>query len=250
MRVETLIQLLLVFIFFVIWQILADFSIIPSYLLGTPIGAISALSEYLHSPTAYEDIKITLFEALFGLFIGVIFGVSLGIVIGSSNRLSHIFAPIFSSFMGIPKIVLAPFIILAFGGISSTSKVFLAFYGSFLIIFHTIHSGIRVIDSKYLVFFEVYKASKIKVLRKLYLPYSIIWLTQSLKLALPMAVAGAIVGEFLASVNGLGVRLIYYESLFYPDGILAITFLIVATIIGSVTFLQVVEKRVLQWREV
>ncbi len=249
MKRETLIQLFLILIFFVIWQVLANLSLIPSYLLGTPTGAISALSDYLHSPTAYEDIKITFFEALSGLFIGVVFGVSLGIVIGSSNKLSHIFAPIFSSFMGIPKVVLAPFIILAFGGISPTSKVFLAFYGSFLIIFHTVHSGIRAIDNKYLVFFEGYKASKAKILRKLYLPYSLVWLIQSLKLALPMAFAGAMVGEFLASVKGLGARLVYYESLFYPDGVLAITFLIVATIIGSVTFIQVVEKGVLRWRE-
>ncbi len=249
MKIETVIQLSLVFIFFVIWQVLADLSLIPSYLLGTPIGALNALSDYLHSSTALGDIEITLFEALFGLFLGILFGVLCGIVVGSSDRLSHIFAPIFSSFMGIPKIVLAPFIILAFGGISPTSKVFLAFYGSFLIIFHTIHSGIRVIDRKYLVFFEVYNASKTKILRKLYLPYSMIWLIQSLKLALPMAFAGAIVGEFLASVKGLGVRLVYYESLFYPDGVLAITFLIVAMILSSLILIQLVENRVLEWRK-
>ncbi len=249
MKMETSIRLLFILVPLILWQILAEFNIIPSYLVGTPLGALNALFGYINSPMACEDIKTTLFEALFGLFIGTIFGASLGITIGSSDNLSHIFAPFFSSLMGIPKIVLAPFVILAFGGISPTSKIFLASYGSFLMVFHTVYSGIRVIDEKYLRLFKAYKASKFKILTKLLLPYSIVWLISSLRLALPAAFTGAIAGEFLVGVKGLGVRLVYYESLFYPDGILAVTFLIVATITGFVTLLQIIENRVLQWRK-
>jgi NitT/TauT family transport system permease protein len=249
MKRETLIRLLIVSAPFILWQVLGDFNIIPSYLLGTPIGALNALFDYIRSPIAIEDIETTLFEALSGLFIGIIFGISLGIIIGSSNGLSRIFSPIFSSLIGIPKVVFAPFVILAFGGISPISKIFLASYGSFLMVFHTVYSGMRVIDDKYLRLFEVYKASKLKVLTKLFLPYSLFWLISSLRLALPMAFTGSIVGEFLAGVRGLGVRFIYYESLFYPDGVLAVTFLIVAIIIGFVTLLQGIEKRALKWKK-
>ncbi len=243
-----MIQFSIILGFFAIWQILADMYIIPSYLTGTPLGALNALTNYIHSSSYYDDIKAMILEVAIGLFLGIIFGLFLGIIIGSSDKLTAIFAPFFSSFMGIPKVVLAPFIILAFGGISQSSKIFLASYGSFLIIFHTIHSGMRVIDEKYLMFFEVYKASKFKILTKLYLPYSVIWLISSLRLALPIAFAGAIVGEFLAGVNGLGVRLVYYESLFYPDGVLAITFLIVLIILAFLFPLEIIERRVLKWR--
>ena len=247
-REVIIIQFSIILGFFAIWQISANAKIIPSYLTGTPLGALNALNNYIYSSSFYKDIKATILEFVIGLFFGIIFGLFLGIIIGSSDKLTAIFAPFFSSLMGIPKVVLAPFIILAFGGISQTSKIFLAAYGSFLIIFHTVHSGMRVVDKKYLMFFEVYRASKFKILTKLYLPYSMIWLTSSLRLAIPIAFAGAIVGEFLAGVNGLGVRLVYYESLFYPDGILAITFLIVLIILAFLFSIEIIERRVLKWR--
>jgi len=205
-----------------LWHLLIVTERLPAYLFGSPKGVAKEFHWYVSSGYAWKDLSVTYLEVIVGLLLGTVVGLLLGVIgtiVPSLEQGILVLA-------AIPKPLIAAFTVL-FLGISLISKIGLAAFISFSVVFFNVSAGLRSIPRGFRALFRIYRASTWTYLQKLALPYAVLWLLASLKQAMLLAFAGAFMGEFLASSVGLGYRLQYYVSSYHLDGVWVVSLFIV-----------------------
>ena len=125
--------------------------------------------------------------------------------------------PFILALNGIPRIALAPLFIIWFG-IGEPSKIVLAGMLSFFLCFYATLSGLRSVDPAYLSIARVMGANNRQAFFKVVLPAAAPWILTAMKVAVPFALVGAIVGEFMAATAGLGFKIQLYTAQFDTTG--------------------------------
>ena len=190
---------------------------------------------------------ITIRETLSGYVAGAAVGVATGILLSRLRFLGAVLDPFIVALNGTPRIALAPILIIWFG-IGETSKIVLAGLLTFFLCFYSTLAGIRMVDPAHISLARVLGASERQILWRVVLPSTAPWILNALKVSLPFALIGAIVGEFLASTAGLGHMIRLYTSQFDTTGALAgITILMLFVVLINLV-VEGVERRLLRWR--
>src|SRR5438105_6045016 len=112
---------------------------------------------------------VTLKNTFFGFVIGVSTGFAAGLILGRSNRLSAIFQPFITAVNSIPRIALAPIIVLAFG-IGDTSKVVTSWIVVVFLVFFNTFEGARSIDEGFINVARLLGASEWQITRTVVIP--------------------------------------------------------------------------------
>jgi NitT/TauT family transport system permease protein len=154
---------------------------------------------------------ITLKNTLFGFIAGVSSGFVLGLVLGRSDRLSAIFQPFITAVNSIPRIALAPIIVLAFG-IGDTSKVVTSWIVVVFLVFFNTFEGARSIDEGFVNAARLLGATEWQITRTVVIPSTMAWVFASLSPAVSFALIGVIVGEFIGAEHGIGRLIIESEA--------------------------------------
>jgi len=149
---------------------------------------------------------VTLKNTFFGFVTGVISGFAAGLILGRSDRLSAIFQPFITAVNSIPRIALAPIIVLAFG-IGDTSKIVTSWIVVVFLVFFNTFEGARSIDEGFVNAARLLGASEWQITRTVVIPSTMAWVFASLTPAISFALIGVIVGEFIGAEQGI-VRLI------------------------------------------
>lgn len=213
----------------VTWEIGVRYSGIKSYLLPPP-GAI--LLELWHSRALLtEHTLVTLTEVFWGFLLAVGAGVPVAALVFFSSTAKRTVYPFLVTLQSIPKIGLAPIIVVWFGyGLSS--KLIMAFLFSFFPIVISALGGLASTPAHLEEHFLALRANRWQTFWRLRVPAALPNFLDGCKVAMPLAVIGAVVGEFVGSNDGLG-NLILTAS---GSGNTALTF---AALI-SVTFLSLI----------
>jgi NitT/TauT family transport system permease protein len=153
----------------------------------------------------------TLRNTLFGFAAGVSSGFVLGLLLGRSARLSEIFGPFVSAVNSIPRIALAPIIILAFG-LGDVSKVVTSWIVVVFLVFFNTFAGARSVDAGYLDAARLLGASPWYITRTVIIPSTSAWVFASLSPAVSLALIGVIVGEFIGAQRGIGRLIIEAQA--------------------------------------
>ena len=146
---------------------------------------------------------VTLKNTFFGFVTGVTSGFVAGLVLGRSDRLSAIFQPFITAVNSIPRIALAPIIVLAFG-IGDTSKVVTSWIVVVFLVFFNTFEGARSIDEGFVNAARLLGASEWQITRTVVIPSTMAWVFASLSPAISFALIGVIVGEFIGAEQGIG----------------------------------------------
>jgi NitT/TauT family transport system permease protein len=154
---------------------------------------------------------ITLKNTFFGFVTGVASGFVAGLVLGRSDRLSAIFQPFITAVNSIPRIALAPIIVLAFG-IGDVSKVVTSWIVVVFLVFFNTFEGARSIDEGFINVARLLGASEWQITRTVVIPSTMAWVFASLSPAISFALIGVIVGEFIGAERGLGKLIIEAEA--------------------------------------
>lgn len=154
---------------------------------------------------------VTLRNTFFGFLTGVSSGFVLGLLLGRSDRLSAIFQPFITAVNSIPRIALAPIIVLAFG-IGDNSKIVTSWIVVVFLVFYNTFAGARSVDEGYIAAARLLGASEWQITRKVIIPSTMAWLFASLSPAISFALIGVIVGEFIGSERGIGRIIIESEA--------------------------------------
>lgn len=229
-----------------LWELGAD-RLFDSFFFSTPGRIFSQVARELVDGGFYADLGVTALEMGVGFAIGAVSGVGLGVLLARWAFVARVLDPFLLALYSIPRIALAPMLIVWFG-IGYSSKIFLGATLVFFITFFNTLSGIRSVDKSLCDIARVMKASEWQVFRKVMLPSASAWILTSLKISLPFALVGVILGEFLVSSQGLGYRLNTYSTNYNITGALAIVFLMMILMLVLTTLTNAIEARVLRWR--
>lgn len=190
---------------------------------------------------------MTLQESAIGFVFGSLAGCVLGLLFGLYESVAKTISPFANALYALPKVMLSPLIIVWFG-IGMEMKYILAALTVMFVVFYNIWNATRSVDPDLLNQFRLMGASRWTTIAELYLPSAVGWLLTSLRIAFPLALIGAIVGEFIASGSGIGYIVLAaaqeYDSAGVFVGIISIT--ITAVIIDSI--LAIVQLRVRRWQ--
>jgi NitT/TauT family transport system permease protein len=220
-------------------------------LYGEPSGIVDRLRTWITVGTAVgslgSQILVTLEEALIGFLIGTALGIVCGLALGRVRFLAEVFGPFIKVLNSIPRIVLGSVFVLAFG-LGLESKILLVIVLVFFGVFFNAFQGTREVDRNLIANAAILGASKWQVTRQVVLPSAFTWIIASLHVAFGFALIGAIVGEFIGGLEGLGVLIKTAQGTFDANGVWAAMVIMAIVALIAEWLITALEKRLLRWR--
>jgi NitT/TauT family transport system permease protein len=210
------------------WEFAARTGLIDAFFWSQPTAIYRTLIIFFTQGDAWTDISFTFRSTIFGFLIGTAAGSLFGLSFWWSRNYAAIVQPYIICFESIPKLALAPLIILVFG-LGLVSKVAIATALTFVISTLTAYAGVKALDSDSEKLFYSLGASRWQVFRKLVVPFCLPWIISVLRVNIGLALTGAIVGEFIASQHGLG-RAILYAGQTYDIALVWVAVLVLSTL--------------------
>jgi NitT/TauT family transport system permease protein len=233
------------------WQLLTAGDPRKIILYGEPSGIVGRLHTWITVGTAVgslgAQILVTLEEAVIGFLIGTALGVVCGLALGRVRFLAEVFGPFIKVLNSIPRIVLGSVFVLAFG-LGLESKVLLVIVLVFFGVFFNAFQGAREVDRNLVANAAILGASKWQVTRQVVLPSAFTWIIASLHVAFGFALIGAIVGEFIGGLQGLGVLIKTAQGTFDANGVWAAMVIMGVVALIAEWLITRLEKRLLRWR--
>jgi NitT/TauT family transport system permease protein len=230
--------------FLVIWQLGVIVSRAPAYLLPPPTAIFHVIVDEF--PRLLEHGWVTLYEMLLGYGLAVLVAVPLAIAITASQRFDKFVMPTLLFFQVVPKVAIAPLFLVWFG-VGALPKVLVAFLISFFPIVIDAAVGLRSMSTEMNDLARSMGATRMQVFAQFRLPTSLPYLFSGLKVAATLAVAGAVVGEFVGADKGLGYLLLVTNS--NLETALMFATIVALTIIGLVFFylVEFLEALLIPW---
>lgn len=230
-----------------LWQFLVTPATLPYFSRPTLIGA--KLWELFSHHEIYRDIAVTLSEIAIGYAIGAAFGLSLGFVLGRSRFLSAALQPYILGLYSVPKIALAP-VFIVWLGLGMASKVAVVFVASFFLVFFNTYSGLVSINEELVRLARLMGASWPQVTVRVILPAAADQIFLGLRTAVPYAVIGAVIGEYIGSNEGLGYFILYASQTYDASSLFSGIIILVAIVFSANFGLSWLESRIIRWRRV
>lgn len=216
---------------------------------SSPILVGQKLIALLSAPPIYRHMRVTLAEIAVGYGMGAAFGLSLGMVLGRSALLSAIFQPFVIGLYSVPKIALAP-VFIVWLGLGMASKVAVVFLSSFFLIFFNTYSGLLAINEELVNIARLMGANWWQVARRVIFPAAASQIFIGLKTAVPYAVIGAVIGEYIGSNEGLGYFILYASQTYDAPALFAGIIILVAIVFATSHLLSMLEGRLIHWKRV
>lgn len=215
--------------------------------ITSPSEVAKELVRWFNSGQLLTDLKLTLMAAGLGFVFGSIAGGIVGFLLGWVRRLGDLFEPFVLSLYSVPKIALAPLFVLWFG-IGVTNKIMFAAMLVFFMVFFTTYQGTRQVDRDLVENARLMGAGRWDIWTKIAIPYAGVWVLTGIRIGLPYALIGAIVGEFVASEAGVGYRIKEATSFFSTASVFAGLIVLMGISLTLLTLLKLVERRLLRWQ--
>jgi len=211
----------------VIWQYAVRWSHTTSVVLPTPTEVWHEIVTQPH--LLLTNTWVTSYESLVGLGISLLLGVALALVLAYWTWASVTVLPTVIALQAVPKVAVAPLIVIWFG-LGVTSKIATVVSICFFPIFMNTARSLRTVEREYVDLVRGLHGTKWQLYRKIRVPWAIPSIATGLRIAVPFAMLGAIITEFIAAQKGLGfVILSASQNLQTPLTLAAIFFVTVAT---------------------
>lgn len=196
-------------------------------IFSTPSDIAWRLWQWTTDGTLLNNLAVTTEEIILGYALGAAAGVALGLVMGSYPVVARIFDPILMAVYGVPKIAFGPLFIVWFG-INLTPKVVITALVVFFFVFLSTYEGARNVDRDLVRVVKLMGASAWQERRLVVIPGALPAIMLGLKLAIPEALVGAIVGELIVSSRGIGYLVQFSASQLDSAGVFAGLFVLMA----------------------
>ena len=223
--------------FLLLWEVLAKFKIIDSFLMSMPSNILHTIKDLFLSGDLFTHIFTTLYETLLGFMIATILGSIIAIFLWCSEYLRKILEPYIVVLNSLPKIALGPIIIVWFGA-GTKSIVFMAIIITIIVTIITMENGFLSVDKNKIKLLKTFGANKTQILFKLILPASTKTFVSCLKINVGMSWIGSIMGEYLVSKQGIGYLIVYGGQVFKLDLVMAST--VILCLLAGLMYLLVV----------
>lgn len=233
------------------WELGARAGVIDPFFWGQPSGIWSQLVTWVTQGTAqgplWEQIAVTLEETVLGFVIGVVLGIIFGVVLGRNRFLADVLGPYVKAANAMPRVTLAPLFAIALG-LGMQSKVALSVVLVFFIVFFNAFQGVREVDRSLLANARILGASQRQLTTAVILPSALSWIIASLHTSFSFALVGAVVGEFVGAIQGIGLMIETAGATFNANGVFAAMAILAVIALVSEALVTALERRLLRWR--
>lgn len=228
------------------WQLVSG-RLIPVYYVSSPTQIAARLGHLVATGSVWRDFDATAEEFVLGYVIGIAVGLAAGLTLGALPRFARLVEPLITALNGIPKIALAPLVVLWLG-IGLWSKVGIAVTTVFFVMFYNTYLGMRTVPERLVNALKVMGAGRGTIIRRVVIPQMSIPILAGLKAGIPFTAIGVIVGEFVASDHGLGYYIRSSSDNYDAAGIYSgiVLLMVLILILGFIVDLW--ERRVTRWR--
>jgi NitT/TauT family transport system permease protein len=190
-------------IFLLVWQLYVDLSGISDLVLPPPSKIFIALRDGIASGLLVRHFLVTFMEVIAGFFGALVAALVLGALISQFRLIEATVFPFVVALQTIPKIALAP-LLLIWVGFGLESKILIAAISAFFPLIVSTIVGLRATAPEKIDLLRAMGASRYKIFKLVQFPEALPFLFAGISIAIVMAVLGAIVGEFIGAKAGLG----------------------------------------------
>lgn len=220
-------------------------------LRGVPTVVLPTPDKVLHAFVGRFDLLmsegwVTLKETIYGFVLAIVIGIPMAVAIANSRALNLMFYPLLIALQSVPKVALAP-ILLVWLGTGIESKLAIVWLVAFFPIIVDTVAGLRSTPRELLELASSLRASPMQVFLKVQFPAALPFIFTGAKVAITLAVIGAVIGEFVGSSEGLGFLLLSATS--QLDAPLAFAALFALSFLGILVYLlvEIAERLAAPW---
>lgn len=238
---------LLTFVIFIaVWEAIVRGFEVPPYLVPAPSAVAGAFVRGFAEAGYLGHAMITAFQAVSGFVAGSLLGLAIGTLVVVFPTAERIVYPYVVALQTVPKVAVAPLIIVWFGFGMESKVVIVALVSLFPVLVNVI-AGLKAVDQDRLDLMSALGATRWQILRYLRLPNALPFIFAGLNTAIVFSVIGAIVGEFVGSNKGIGFLIL--QANFALDIAAAFALFVVLSIMGVTlhSLLQLAQRRIVFW---
>ena len=229
-------QLLILVVFFLVWELLASKEIIDSFIFSSPSKIWASFRSLSESGDLWRHASATLVETILGFLSATAIGLAVAIVLWLAEPLRRITEPYIVVLNALPKIALGPIIIIWVGA-GKGAIIVMAILISVIVTIINILNGFLSVDPDKILLMRTLSASKLQILGKLVLPANVSNIIAALKVNVGMAWVGTIMGEYLVSKEGLGYLIVYGGQVFNLSLVMCST--VILTVFAALMYFAV-----------
>jgi sulfonate transport system permease protein len=230
-----------------LWQLGSNVNLFDSGVVPSPLGIWQHLVKWTLDGTLWFHSWITIQETVAGFLLGSIGGIVFGFAIGRYPALAEVLDPFIIAIYSVPKVALAPLFLVWFG-IGISMKIVLAAVTVLFIVFFNTLAGVRNVDRDLVDAVWLMGAKPRDILLKVLVPSAMSWALTGVRIAIPYALIGAIIGELIASNRGIGYLISSAASSYDTAGVFAA--LIVLTVLAMLlnAVVDEIDRRLSKWK--
>lgn len=189
-------QILIIVSFIIIWQLLADFKLINTFIFSSPKNILNTIISLFNQGNLFKHIWVTVYETIISFLLGTIIGSIIATILWWNNTLAKIFDPYLTILNSLPKVAMGPIIIIWVGA-GVKSIILMALLISTIITIINVYHGFIETDSLKIKLMKSFKATKFQIYTKLIIPSSLSNIISALKINVSMSLIGLLppVGE-------------------------------------------------------
>lgn len=231
-----------------LWEFSVRAGWVDPYFTSQPSEIIKRLVEWAKDGSLVQHVPITIFEAFLGFVLGTLAGGVAGFVFGWFSKVADLLDPFIIAFYSLPKVALAPLFILWFG-IGLETKVILTAVIVFFLVFFNTYAGVRDTSRELVDIIRLMGAGTWQILWRVVLPSALTAIFVGLRVSVPYALIGAVVGEMMASNRGIGFLLTNSTGQFDTAGAFAALLILVIISTAFNGVIVAAEKYLLRWKK-
>ncbi|WP_297198616.1 ABC transporter permease [uncultured Flavonifractor sp.] len=228
-----------------LWQVGA-MGMNAAYILPTPVQIFQRMWE-LRGPLFTVHLPATMGVTAIGLVLSLVLGLALAVGMDASDMVRKMLYPVVVVSQTIPTTAIAPLFVLWFGyGI--WSKVLVTVLITFFPITITVYDGLRSAKTEMAELLQTYGATRREIFWKIKAPCALPYFFSAIKMAVPMSIIGAAIGEWLGAQSGLGYFSRRMMTQLDGAGVFAPIVLLSAVAMVAVGIVALLERKFVRWR--
>ncbi len=234
--------------FLLIWDFLiVRLQLVNPFFVPAPSNIWKELLGLIGTGELWYQWGFSVHNLVIGWAAGTVVGIALGLLIGTMAALDRLWGPIIWTLYATPLIILRPLFVIWFG-FGWESLAFLIALGAVFPILITIVSGVHTVDESMLRMARVFGARRLQLYRKIILPSLVPYIFTGFRLSIAPSLIGMLVGEMVASNQGLGYIIQMGATHFKMSQSMVAVMVLVAMSLSLVHIVRVFEDRVAAWR--
>ena len=243
-KTDIIIPISVIAVLLLLWQGVCSFKLVPGYMLPSPIQVVQAFINDF--PLLMSHARVTLLEAVLGLFLGAGLGFVCAALMDSFPPVRKGLYPILVITQTIPPVAIAPLLILWFSyGIAP--KVILVVLVAFFPMAVGLLEGFQSVDQDMIKLMKSMKASRWQIFWHVKFPNALGEFYAGLEIAVAYSIIGAVISEWLGGFSGLGVYMTRVKKSLSYDKMFAVIFFISAISLILIALVKLLRKKTMPW---